>query len=353
MILIDHQIFQNQIYGGISRIFIELFKNLPTNYEIANCIHKNQYLRKLRFRGYIGRVSAFFQNKLISLNEKMVIDQFCGGGYSLVHATYYDCDYLIEAKIPYTVHVYDLIAYKHGNDHFRKLFARAVLNSIGVVCISDYTKKELLAQFPIKNKHVAVVHLASGLGDFNNNQNNISSEISEQITIGYTGVRSDHKNFKVLIELAQVSVFKDRLRIYCFGGGRFTKSERKIFNQARVQVKRFRGSDKNLKVFYQNIDVFIYPSLEEGFGIPPLEAMSQGVPVIASNRSSIPEVCGNGALYFEPQDARSLISALQRLEVSEYRSEMINRGYAQNKFYTWHKTCDAQQVFHREILASL
>ncbi len=100
-----------------------------------------------------------------------------------------------------------------------------------------------------------------------------------------------------------------------------------------------RVSDAEIRALYANALVYIFPSLYEGFGFPPLEAMYCGCPVIASDRASIPEVCGEGALYFDPHSSASLDSTIQMiLTEPRLREEMICRGHERARLFQWN-TC--------------
>ena len=98
-------------------------------------------------------------------------------------------------------------------------------------------------------------------------------------------------------------------------------------------------SDKDLKQYFRQADVFVFPSLYEGFGFPPLESMAAGTPVISSNAASIPEVCGDAALYFDPYDIDDMAEKiLKMISDQSVKTEYIKRGKKQIKEYTWEKT---------------
>ncbi len=95
----------------------------------------------------------------------------------------------------------------------------------------------------------------------------------------------------------------------CFGGGSFNSEELNLFEQLRIPFERIRqvsGDDVLLSQYYKNALFFVYPSLYEGFGIPPLEAMGFGCPVACSDTSSIPEVVGDAAIMFDPNSIESI-----------------------------------------------
>lgn len=115
-------------------------------------------------------------------------------------------------------------------------------------------------------------------------------------------------------------------------------------------------SDEDVVALYNCTDCFVYPSLYEGFGFPPLEAMACGAPVLASNVSAIPEIVGDAAETFDPTDSESFdvlfIAFLSRLENVEYRQALIARGYKHAKGYSWRRTAEKTlRVFH-EVLGT-
>jgi glycosyltransferase involved in cell wall biosynthesis len=95
-------------------------------------------------------------------------------------------------------------------------------------------------------------------------------------------------------------------------------------------------SDEELRALYESAMCFVFPSIYEGFGIPPLEAMNCGCPVLASHAASIPEVCGDAALYFNPNDADELAALLLRVSKDEeLRAEFSRKGLARAQEFSW------------------
>jgi glycosyltransferase involved in cell wall biosynthesis len=150
-----------------------------------------------------------------------------------------------------------------------------------------------------------------------------------------------HKNFQVVaralpllsdcdLQVAVVGAVDDRV---------FGRLER-----ARLEQLRLLGyvDDSALRALYENALVFVHPSLYEGFGIPPLEAMASGCPVIASTAASIPEVCGPAALYFEPEDAGALATQIRRvLLVPGERARLSALGRTQLLRHSWEASARA------------
>jgi hypothetical protein len=115
-------------------------------------------------------------------------------------------------------------------------------------------------------------------------------------------------------------------------------------------------SDMDVVALYNCTDCFVYPSLYEGFGVPPLEAMACGAPVLASNASAIPEIVGDAAETFDPTDSASFdrlfIAFLSRLQNVQYRQALTAKAYDHAKGYSWRKTAEKTlRVFH-EVLGT-
>jgi glycosyltransferase involved in cell wall biosynthesis len=102
---------------------------------------------------------------------------------------------------------------------------------------------------------------------------------------------------------------------------------------------------------YMGAAAFVYPSLYEGFGIPPLEAMSLGCPVICSNATSVPEVVGDAGEYFDPADPEAIRDAVERvLQSNDRRSELVTKGHARRSLFSWQRCAKETLDVYRSIL---
>ncbi len=116
------------------------------------------------------------------------------------------------------------------------------------------------------------------------------------------------------------------------------------------QVSHFSGDDGLLRHLYANAAALVYPSLYEGFGIPPLEAMTVGCPVICSNVSSIPEVVGDAGLYFDPSSVEAMRDAMERLvSSSRIRTDLIARGRERSKLFSYDRCAEKTMDVYREV----
>jgi glycosyltransferase involved in cell wall biosynthesis len=121
--------------------------------------------------------------------------------------------------------------------------------------------------------------------------------------------------------------------------------------RASIEVKGY-VTDDGLERLYARASVFAFPSLDEGFGMPALEAMAAGLPVLASNRSALPEVCGDAALLVNPNDTEEIASALRRLTSDErLRASLAEKGKARASTFTWERAAEETWRVYAELLA--
>ncbi len=110
-------------------------------------------------------------------------------------------------------------------------------------------------------------------------------------------------------------------------------------------------STETLNSLYNHATLLVYPSLYEGFGLPPLEAMAAGCPVAVSKSSSLPEVVGNAGVYFNPLEVEDIANAIHKvLDTSEFRTQLIESGIAQSRAFSWEKTAEATRQVYREAV---
>ncbi|MBW8868766.1 MAG: glycosyltransferase family 4 protein [Acidobacteria bacterium] len=125
--------------------------------------------------------------------------------------------------------------------------------------------------------------------------------------------------------------------------------------RTRRRWVRFHGyvADQTLAVLYRLASVFVFPSLYEGFGLPPLEAMASGTPVITSNVSSLPEVVGDAALLVDPYSAQAIADGiLQVLRSMHLREELRRRGFARVRDFSWERSARQVRSVYEEVVMS-
>jgi glycosyltransferase involved in cell wall biosynthesis len=168
----------------------------------------------------------------------------------------------------------------------------------------------------------------------------LTEKIPDKPFLLYVGLRGGYKNFNRFLQaVASSTTLKSSFTVTAFGGGAFNAAEQSLIQTLGFQLNQIRqvsGDDALLAQHYSQASALVYPSTYEGFGLPPLEAMSLGCPVISSHASVMPEICGNAAEYFEPLDIESIRQAIEAVLSSiKRRDELIAKGLAQAAHYSW------------------
>jgi len=347
-IVYDNQIFYNQIFGGPSRYFAELIKELikiNCQTKIISPFHQNIYLKELSPNLKIEFTTKlrknFFTNKLNFLTSNFFFKKF---NYDIYHLTYFDKNYF--STKPKVITVYDLIHEKFSNEFSLKKFPKKnIINNVDhFLCISENTKKDLIEYYNVDEKKITVTHLAS----FIDNNQTIVNKITYPFFL-FVGSRKRYKNFRLLLQaFSKLKDIKDNFEIICFGGGKFLKEEIDYMKELSLnpaKIKNIQGSDSILVSLYKQAVALIYPSKYEGFGLPIIEAMSCGCPVISSNSSSLPEVYGTAALSFENNSVENLTHCINKISTDKtLRDLLIDKGFQRSKEFSW-KKCAKETAF--------
>lgn len=170
----------------------------------------------------------------------------------------------------------------------------------------------------------------------------------------YVGTLEPRKNIGRLVEAYSRLESRRDLRLVIAGGKGWLYDElfKKVEELKIDESVSFLGyiPRKDLPALYSGAELFVYPSIYEGFGLPVLEAMACGTPVITSNVSSLPEVAGDAALLIDPNNVEELASAIEKLlSDSELRSELMNKGLERAKLFSWERTARETLAVYQEV----
>jgi glycosyltransferase involved in cell wall biosynthesis len=372
-ILYDHSAFQFQRYGGISRYFYELVTRLSAKEDVGinlfQGFHVNEYdlsNHKLNFESYLGYKwkykipDAKYMSHIFAIPNKILFNAIYmrSDNYDIYHPTYYMKGLKQTGKIPIVITVYDMIHELYPNQlKDSKTVIKAKKRSISIadaiIAISENTKKDLIEIYDVPESKIEVVYLANSLQSSNcQSIDDLTMKYGlNRPYILYVGDRGAYKNFEILLD-SYSNHFSNHFDLVCFGGPEFTNNELKIINTIKSEknIIHLRGSDSLLASLYKHAFCFIFPSLYEGFGIPPLEAMSMGCPVVASEASSIPEVVGDAAIRFDPYSKDNLVSGIESLYDETKRNKLIKRGFEQEKKFSWDKTTSDTLELYKSVL---
>jgi len=366
-IAFDHQAFTYQAYGGISRYFVRLAEGLLEAGEdicILAPIHQNCYLNELPAEYVKGLKLNRFppkSSRLFSVVNRQVASVLASSYEpEILHETYYAASSLRGIFKARVLTVYDMIHEKfssefRSNDPTIRNKRLAVSRADHIICISHSTKKDLCQLFDVPKGKVSVVHL--GFEKFNISREDVPSNKAVRPYLLYVGSRGGYKNFAGMLKaVASHPILRNTFDIVAFGGGRFNPTEMNLIRDLgfrKEDVRQIGGDDRKLGALYSGAAAFVYPSLYEGFGLPPLEAMAHNCPVVTSNTSSMPEVVGPAGEYFDPTDIDAQAEAISSVVFdSSRRDELIFEGQKRLDHFSWSRCASETRDIYRAVLSS-
>jgi glycosyltransferase involved in cell wall biosynthesis len=368
----DPQIFCHQRFGGISRyvcnIALEMHRMAGVTAQIIAPFHFNEYLDQLPRSLVRGRRVRWLEGlTALAYGLSVLPGKVAARNFKpdVLHNTYY-----FPVKPPSgargVLTVYDMIHEKYpkyfaASPFITRIKAASVAAADHVICISESTRRDLLATYDIPEERVSVTHLGfDPLGSL------LSGEPSSDFKVRvigadapyllYVGSRVNYKNFKGLLDAYAASAsLRKNFFLLCFGGGDFTGAERTAISKAGIEgrVRFLAGGDAALAACYAHASLFVCPSFYEGFGIPVLEAMSLDCPVACSNSSSLPEVVGDAAKLFDPADRDSIRGALESvLDSPSAATALKERGRIRSQLFSWRSCAENTMDIYRQVLNS-
>jgi glycosyltransferase involved in cell wall biosynthesis len=259
------------------------------------------------------------------------------------------------------------------NFAYRLVIFCALKRAKKVITVSEFTKNDIVKKFHISPTKIAVTY--EGVANLSKGRDSLFvSKLDSRETLNqyhipqnfllYVGNAYPHKNLEALLRVfSRLYAVQPELRLVLVGRVDYFYERIQAFARALNlwQKENFNSPiifpgyvpDAQLEIFYAAARVYIFPSLYEGFGLPPLEAMANGCPVISSNRTSLPEVLGDAALYFNPEDEAEMLEKIRRvLNDDNLRVDLTRRGAVQAKKYNWWECAHRTLEIYREVLNS-
>lgn len=228
------------------------------------------------------------------------------------------------------------------NFYIRKRLLYSIKHSDTVVTISNYSKDEI-KKYVHNSNQISVIH-----NGYNKLEKNNLCETSEKYIVAVTSDKYKHKNLKNIIEtyICYFNKIENPMKLHLIGVENLKQFdlEEKIYNN--IIIYGFISDSEYIKII-QNARIFLFLSLIEGFGFPPLEAMNLGVPVICSNKTSLYEVVSDGGELVEPSNANYIAEKIIKIDTDElYRNKLVLNGYQNLKRFKW---SDIIQKYASEI----
>lgn len=289
----------------------------------------------------------------------------------------------IFCPVPFVITIHDLILkrfqtrrastlgfikYWIKNMVYQLVILFAVKRASKIIAVSNFTKKDILKYFRVKSKKIKVIY--EGVSEnldkqrpclenlrplqrpyFQGTASNACPRIKYLL---YVGNAYPHKNLERLI-LAFNKILKEEkdLKLILVGELDYFYKRLQKISSSNVIFTDF-VSDEELSNLYQNARLYIFPSLCEGFGLPPLEAMAYNLPVVSSNSSCLPEILGDAAVYFNAENIDDMVDKIKLvLNNEELQKELISKGREQIGKYSWEKMSkeilDVYVMWYNEI----
>ncbi len=377
--------FYGPIGKGLGRYTQEVVDNII---RLDNVNEYVVFLRKDNFDELVLEGHSNVRKVLSEVRWYSFLEQFLMPWFiwreklDLVHFPHFNVPFFVPTKFIVTIH--DLIltkfetirattlhpfVYKLKNWGYRLIIKRALRNSEKIITVSNFTKNDIIQQFGTEPEKIVVIY--EGVANLSRGRDSLfvckldGVDVLEDYNIDnpfllYVGNAYPHKNLNFLIT-AFFDLHKEdnNLRLVLVGKEDYFYKGLKDFSMS-VFVDYpsspviFTGyiPDNKLEIFYEKAIAYVFPSLYEGFGLPPLEAMARGCPVISSDQGSIPEVLGDAAIYFNPHDKIDFIDKFKQLFCNiDIRNRMIERGRKhQGKYNWWDCAFNTWQIYLEQLL---
>ena len=365
----DPQIFSFQVYGGISRYICEIASNISqanvanvkivAPFSVCNYLENVDRAMVIGFRApkfkplkFFFRLCsmAFGHIYLLVLNPKVI------------HETYFFPYALGPKKSKRVLTVHDMIHEKFFGtndswDKASKYKAIAVHRADHIICVSEMTKSDLIEHFRVDSQKISVIHHGYSLyKESPIKAPSVDLHLPAQFLL-YVGYRGGYKNFKKFAEAYALSkdIYSD-FDIVCFGGEEFNPNELEIYSQFGIppgKMTQFSGGDEVLFYLYQHASALIFPSLYEGFGLPPLQAMGNDCVVICSNAGPIREVVNGAGEYFDPNNVGDIKRAMEKVLFQPARQEELKAlGRLRIKQFSWERCAEETLRIYERLAAS-
>jgi glycosyltransferase involved in cell wall biosynthesis len=367
--VVDNVLLINQDNGDEFEFVVFLG---PDNFDQFTCPSSSVFKRKISLFWYSWREQLFFP--FIIKKEKI----------DLMHYPHFNVP--IFCSVAFVVTIHDLILTRFPSRRtsmlpaslywlkqlaYRLIIKIAVKRARRVITVSEFTKDDIVKQLGVKADKIVVTYEGVAnlsLGKTQTKQINVvAADILKKYNISkpyllYVGNAYPHKNLIKFLEvfnhlrlqhsdISLVMVGKDD---YFYQRVKQTAKKLNLWHKgAASSIVLFPGyvPDTDLEILYRHALLYVFPSLYEGFGLPPLEAMSQFCPVISSNQASLPEILGQAAAYFDPYDEKDMqtkISAL--MNDPDRRRELSLRGIEHVQAFDWYKCALETLVVYRQVL---
>ncbi len=320
-------------------------------------LHNNAYLGAVPGNLVFGRrIPEFRGRRRLCLAVNGILSRAAMSSFDpqIVHETYFGLHREAPRNARTVLTVYDMIheifTNQLGDPETRAVKATAIARADLILCISEHTRQDLIRFFPEVEQRTRLTYLAF---DASFGAGAVPRREPRPYLL-HVGPRWAYKNFAALLDAYALS---SRLRadfdLVCVGGGPFGDDERAVIQSHGLagRVRQYAADDIDLQAWYAGASIFVYPSVYEGFGIPPLEAMASGVPVVAVDASSVTEVCAGAAELAPDGSSEALRAAIEAVAFDSDRAARLKQaGLERINRFSWAKAAQDTAACYRELV---
>lgn len=356
-VLFDHQLFSYQRYGGASKYFAELLANLPREiWETTTIFSNNEYVKSLNLfnckhflPNYFFHGQGRIMNELNKPYSKKILRE---QKFDVFHETHFETYCLKPLGNKPMVTTFHDINFSTFNDNPKivRLQKKSLERANHIITISENTKKDMLRLFDIDESKITVIYHGIEPVDLTCIK---KERLVKEPYILYVGARNGNKNFdRFIIAFAELHRKHPEIFLVCTRSD-FSKSEKERLKKLDCidSVKFVSANESEMQQLYRDCEFFVFPSLYEGFGMPLLEAMVCGAPVVCSNASCFPEIAKDAALYFAPESVDDMKEKMiQLLEDKNLRAELSAKGSVRVKDFSWKKCAEEHMKVYESLI---
>lgn len=360
--------------GGLGRYVQELVKHLEmidTTHEYVVFLKQDNWdlfePRSERFKKVLADIHWYGVDEQVQLKAIIKKEQV-----DLMHFPHWNVPLLYND--PFVVTIHDLllmhyptreastlgpVGYWFKNQAYHAVLRHAVEKARHVLAVSHFTKQDITATLGVPEVNITVTHLAPfthGSKEKSDAENVLGMYGITKPYFLYVGVAFPHKNLEGLLRAWQLfeEEHGDAYQLVLVGKKNFFYERllgSGVMQECRNVIYTDFVPDDELDALYRKAQAYVFPSLYEGFGLPPLEAMQRGVPVISSNRTCLPEVLGEAALYIDPENPKDIADAMQKMiEDDGIRFDLKQAAREELKRYSWERLAQETIMVYGQAL---
>jgi glycosyltransferase involved in cell wall biosynthesis len=363
-ILYDYLCFQEK-YGGVSKYFVKMPQNLPKDiqycYSIKNT--ENEYIRELnnlKINKTFYAINFKGKKRLLRLQNRLyAISKIIEGNFDIYYQTHYDpyaYKYISKKKKKLTT-IHDMnffvIPEAYANYRFPEIVEWQKISAFKadkIITPSNNSKNDIINIWDIPEDKIEVIYPGNdiiNLDDFD------SKRIVGPPYILFVGNRQEYKNFFNCLRSFKLLLKNNSDLLFVCTGSPFGEDEKRFISDLKLSNKVLHiPADEYMMInLYHHAELFVYPSLYEGFGLPLIEAMTCHCPVVCSNTSCFPEVAENAAHYFNPYSVENMFEVMNDvLNNSKLKNNLINNGLERIKKFSWKICADKHADIYRSLI---